>query len=154
MNTGRPFNSHTLDAVTGPDPWKIYHNTIQAAPDMDNEGVGAAYNLALYDPLDPQEVYNNIFIQTGDQWILRGARIGDGSQILDGNLYFRSLPDLRTPLFYPFPGDNGTASYDTLAAWNASNGPVITHEVLSSGVGGLRLRGQPRAGQKLPAPCR
>jgi hypothetical protein len=86
--TGRTFGMHSKDAVTGPAPWKIYHNTAIIAGDVSSGGAGHAYRIPYFDPAVPHEVYNNIFVQLSDEWILRGAGAGDGSQIHDGNLYW------------------------------------------------------------------
>jgi hypothetical protein len=86
--TGRTFGSHSKEGITGPSPWKIYHNTAIVADDVNNGGVGQTYRSPYVDPAVPHEVYNNIFVQLGDEWILREARTDDGSQIHDGNLYW------------------------------------------------------------------
>jgi hypothetical protein len=100
MATGRAFGMHSKSAIDGPAPWKIYHNTVVGSIDVDNRGSGASYYLADYDPNHPHEVYNNVFVQTWDSPVIRDARTADGSQIFDGNLYFRSTTNLTTPLFY------------------------------------------------------
>jgi hypothetical protein len=85
---GRSFGCHDKGAITGPTPWKIYHNTAILTADESHGGAGQAYRIAAFDTQHPHEVYNNIFLQLGDQWILRDARAEDGSQIHDGNLYW------------------------------------------------------------------
>ncbi len=97
MATGRAFGMHTKNAITGPDPWKIYNNTLIISQDVDSGGAGISYRISYYDPNYPHEVYNNIFYQkydndVNDSWytfVLRGSRVQDGSQIFDGNLYYR-----------------------------------------------------------------
>ncbi len=97
MATGRAFGMHTKNAITGPDPWKIYNNTFIIAQDVDSGGAGISYRIPNYDSSYPHEIYNNIIYQkysddVDDSWytfVLRGSRVQDGSQIFDGNLYYR-----------------------------------------------------------------
>jgi len=86
--TGRTFGMHSMDAITGPAPWKIYNNTAIIADDVYNGGAGQAYRIPYFDREIPHEVYDNIFVQLSDEWVLRDARADDGSQIFDGNLYW------------------------------------------------------------------
>ena len=121
MATGRPFGTHTKSAMTGPDPWKIYHNTIVGADDVDDRGTGHCYYFVNSSAAFPHEVYNNIFVQVDDHQIAREPRIHDGSQIYDGNLYFRSAQGAGTPMFKDVT--NGSKEYDfaSLAHFKNSN---------------------------------
>lgn len=97
MATGRAFGMHTKNKITGSDPWKIYNNTLIIAQDVDSGGAGISYRIPDYDSNHPHEVYNNIIYQkysddVDDSWyafVLRSPRVQDGSQIFDGNLYYR-----------------------------------------------------------------
>jgi len=102
MATGRAFGMHSKSAITGGAPWKIYHNTIIVSEDVDNRGTGATYYADAFDPLVPHEVYNNIFIQKWDSYILRQPRTHDQSQIFDGNLYYRSSASQDKKKFYQY----------------------------------------------------
>ena len=107
MATGRAFGMHTKSLITGGAPWKIYHNTVIVSVDADNRGTGATYYADAFDPVVPHEVYNNIFIQKWDTYILREPRVNDQSQIFDGNLYYRSSASNTKKKFYRY--------YDVLA---------------------------------------
>jgi len=99
MATGRAFGMHTKSSITGADPWKIYHNTLVIGQDVDRGGTGVSYDISLFDTNQPHEVYNNIIVQKWDTnipsdfyaFMIRDARIQDGSQIFDGNLYYRTI---------------------------------------------------------------
>jgi hypothetical protein len=100
MATGRAFGMHTKSSITGADPWKIYHNTLVIGQDVDRGGTGVSYTITAFDTNQPHEVYNNIILQKWDAnipsdfyaFVIRNARIQDGSQIFDGNLYYRTIP--------------------------------------------------------------
>ena len=102
MATGRAVGMHSKSDITGGAPWKIYHNTIVVSKDVDNRGTGVSYYADAFDPLTPHEVYNNIFIQKWDDFIMREARTHDQSQIFDGNLYFRSANSNNEEIFYRY----------------------------------------------------
>lgn len=98
MATGRAIGMHSRSSITGADPWKIYNNTFIVGADVDNRGVEAAYYIEPYDPNVPHEVYNNIFVQRSGDPIVREARLSDGSQVFDGNLYDRRPHQNARPL--------------------------------------------------------
>lgn len=89
MATGRAFGLHDTGGMNDPDPWKIYQNTLIGGDDVDGEGFGLAYRFLPFDPTAPHEVLNNVMVQRGTQWIARFGRIGDGSQVFDGNVWYR-----------------------------------------------------------------
>ncbi len=126
FTTGRAFGSHTTEDVTGPAPWKIYHNTVIGDADLNNRGAGSAYRYLPFDPATPHEVYNNIFVQLGDQWIVRDARVADGSQIHDGNLYWAPGRDVSTELFNRVDDTGTLTDFQSLtefmgsAAWQST----------------------------------
>lgn len=107
------FGRHEMGGITGPDPFIIYQNTIVLGQDLDHE-TGLAYPVAFVDPSHPHEIYNNILVQTDNQWINRGARVDDCSQIMDGNLYHRPGSNFSDPLFYQFRNGSSTLSFSTL----------------------------------------
>ncbi len=100
MATGRAFGMHSRSSISGPAPWKIYNNTLIVSRDVDGRGTGAAYSIEQFDPDKPHEVYNNLFVQNWDHYILRAARTHDSSQIFDGNLYHRSSTSQKTSKLY------------------------------------------------------
>ena len=99
MATGRPFGMHSKSSITGADPWKVYHNTLILGQDVDRGGTGVSYDISPFNTNEPHEVYNNIILQKWDNnipsdfyaFMIRDARIKDGSQIFDGNLYYRTI---------------------------------------------------------------
>jgi hypothetical protein len=145
LATGRAFGTHETGSITGPDPWKIYHNTIIGGPDVDNDGVGHCYSFAS-DPANPHEVFNNVFVQTGDQQIARGARVHDGSQIMDGNVYHRPFVGARTPLLYVFADASRTQSFTSLAAFRSSGFLGSTRWYYAPGWEAAGVQADPRLG--------
>ena len=117
MATGRAFGMHSSNQITAPDPWKIYHNTIVVGQDVDGRGAGQCYYIAPYDPANPHEVFNNIFVQTAPHPIAREARVHDGSQVFDGNLYFRSVPGQGVKLFTDFKNGSQEQDFSSLNAF-------------------------------------
>ena len=116
MATGRPFGLHDTSGMTAPDPWKVYCNTVIAGVDVDGDGIGIAYRFAPVDPLHPHEVFDNVFWLQGDQCMLRHARVHDGSQIFDGNVWRRTGAAPTTPLLRECT--DGTTARDFLS-WSA-----------------------------------
>ncbi len=104
MATGPAFSLHDTGSLNAPDPWKVYRNTFVGGVDVDGEGLGVAYSFSGSNASYPHEVCNNIFVLVGDQWILRRARVADGSQVFDGNLYWRTGAQPSTPLLADFQG--------------------------------------------------
>jgi hypothetical protein len=98
MATGRPFDDHDTENLDGPDPWKIYRNTIIGGVDVDGVGLGVAYRFAPFDPALPHEVLDNVLVLVGDQPAARFVHIDDGAQLFDGNLWFRRGAAVTTPL--------------------------------------------------------
>jgi hypothetical protein len=124
--TGRTFGSHSKDEITGPAPWKIYHNTAIVSDDVSNGGAGQAYRADYYDPAVPHEVYNNIFVQLSDEWLLRDARAADGSQIHDGNLYWAPNLLSGTDLFEDIWTGGIKDDFDSLADFVGSGAWAVT----------------------------
>ncbi len=116
MATGRPFGLHDTAGMTGPDPWKVYCNTVIAGIDVDGDGIGIAYRFAPVDPRNPHEVFDNVFLLHGDQCMLRYARVHDGSQTFDGNVWRRTGAPASTPLLRDC--DDGATARD-FASWTA-----------------------------------
>ena len=92
-----PFGSHRSGEYDKGDPWKIYNNTIIFGKELNNKGAGHTYTIKAFYPDIPHEVYNNNFIQVMDHWLSRGARVSDGSQVFDGNIYYRNV-NLSEPM--------------------------------------------------------
>ena len=120
MATGLPFGTHDTSSLAGPDPWKIYQNTIVGAEDVDGDGLGVAYRFPPFDPAVPHEVCNNILVQTGDPWLVNDARVADGSQAFDGNLYHRSFANPTRSLLESYRSSSGSASFARLSDFMAS----------------------------------
>jgi hypothetical protein len=114
----RPVGSHGEKAK---DPWKIYHNTILFGQELNATGVGLEYmHGPLFDPSAPQEVYNNIVVQVADYWVSSGARVADGSQIFDGNLYHRVPAHATQPFLRQWAGATAVRDFASLAEFKAS----------------------------------
>jgi hypothetical protein len=117
------FGSHDGSGYGAGDPWKIYNNTILIGAARNENfnpmGVGHDYTLGAI-PGVPQEVYNNIFVQTMDHRIADGARVHDGSSLLDGNLYYRALPASPPEyLFRLWENTKISASFNSLAEFKS-----------------------------------
>ena len=141
--TGRAFGMHSKSDVTGPAPWKIYHNTIIVADDVHNGGAGQAYRIPWFDRAVPHEVYNNIFVQLGDEWVLREARTADGSQIYDGNLYWAPNLLAGTDLFEDLWDGAAELDFDTLAHFRASAAWAATQAYYAPGWEASGVEGNP-----------
>jgi hypothetical protein len=120
MATGRAFGDHDTSSITGPDPWRIYHNTIVGRTDVDGQGTGASYIMAPSAPAVPHSVFNNIFVQADSTFVASRARVADGSQVFDGNIYHRPAPAPGTPLLHDYRDGTLSASFVDLAAFRAS----------------------------------
>ena len=117
----RAFGTHgTIDM----DPWKIYHNTVLIGKSVNahlsQDGIGFDYDETTA-PGVPHEVYNNIFIQTEDHRMGQRSRVHDGSQILDGNLYYRTVSNPTEPFFINWANETSQSSFNSLAAFKASS---------------------------------
>jgi hypothetical protein len=113
-----PFPTHNGSGLGNGDPWKIYHNTILY--DGTGHSGGAGYELwkAVNSTGVAHEVYNNIFIQMTDNPIVDDQSTLDGSQIYDGNLYYRASGS--SPMFEQIEDSGGSSSYDSLGAFLAA----------------------------------
>ncbi len=125
MAAGPAFSLHDTGALNAPDPWKVYRNTFMGGVDVDGEGLGIAYAFQGSNATCPHEVFDNVFVLRGDQWALRRARVGDGSQTFDGNLYWRIGAQASTPLFADFVGTQtrdfaSLYDYMTSTLWSQS----------------------------------
>lgn len=121
MAAHRAIGMHGRDRITGPDPWKIYQNTFVVTQDYTtNRGVDCSYFIAPHNPKHPHEVYNNIFLQLADHWVTRDARVQDGSQIFDGNLYWREASVPNKPLFKNWRMGGSKESFHSLAEFKNS----------------------------------
>jgi hypothetical protein len=121
MASGPIFSLHETGGLNGPDPWKVYRNTFVSGADVDNEGLGVCYMFPGSNPAYPHEVFDNIFVQKGNQWILRRGRVADGSQCFDGNLYFRSHANPTTSLLEGFTSGSTTRSFTSLYGFVTSS---------------------------------
>ena len=122
MSTGRAFGMHSRSEIDGPDPWKVYHNTLVGAHDVNKRGTAPTYFIDPFDPLVPHEVYNNIFLQTMDLWVASNIRVSDESQVFDGNLYYRSASNPTTPMFEYIQDGNSSNEYESLHAFREATG--------------------------------
>lgn len=128
MITERPFGMHTDNSnAWGAEgsPWKVYNNTCLSGRDgnePNNMGVGITYRMEPFNSNVKHEVYNNIFMMYGDGNLLYAARYGDGSQIYDGNIYYRIATNPTNDFFSSFESTYQTAdtNYSSLAAFKAS----------------------------------
>lgn len=144
MTTGRPFGLHDTSDMELPDPWKIYHNTVIAAADVDGEGLGLAYRFPPFDPTVPHEVLNNVFVQRGEQWMLRFGRVHDGSQVFDGNVWFRPAEASGPPLFRGIALRDDDKDFADLAAFRASAHGRATHVHYAPGFESRGIEGDPQ----------
>lgn len=133
MVWNRPFGRHEGDGFGGGDPWKIYNNTLVFGMDLNGVGAGHDYTLRYFYQAYPQEVYNNIFIQTMDHWISREARVSGGSQILNGNIYFRTLTNATNYLFRSWINGNSVTSFRNLSQFRSSSFYTATRNYYSPG---------------------
>src|SRR5918996_190222 len=117
------FPSHSMKSA-GPDPWKIYNNSILFHRNTNNTGAGQERKGPRSGPV--HEVYNNIFVQHSDHRTSRGAQLGDGAEIFDGNLYHRTVPHARTPLFRSWHNGEATRSFVSLAEFRSSSFADVT----------------------------
>lgn len=118
----RAIGMHGREKITGPDPWKIYQNTFVVTQDYTTDrGVDCAYFIEPYNRNHPHEIYNNIFIQVADHWVAQDARVQDGSQIFDGNLYWRTVSNPQKPLFKSWRDGRNKKSFQSLAEFKNSN---------------------------------
>jgi hypothetical protein len=115
----RPFGSHGGKKETIVDPWKIYNNTLKFGNDLNGKGGGQVYKFAA-DRGHPHEVYNNIFIQISDDWVAARAEVADGSQIYDGNIYYRTVSHPTSPLFRKWESGRKKEDFQSLAAFKSS----------------------------------
>jgi hypothetical protein len=118
-----PLPTHSIKAA-GPDPWKIYHNTILFRRNTNNAGAGQERKGPREGP--PHEVYNNIFVQHSDYRASRGARVDDGAEIFDGNLYHRTVPRAEASLFSSWRRGEETRSFASLAEFRSSSFAAAT----------------------------
>ncbi|HLQ39207.1 MAG TPA: hypothetical protein VK348_15460 [Planctomycetota bacterium] len=144
MATERAFDTHNTSLITGPDPWKIYYNTIVGALDVDNGGMGLAYPIGPYTAAVPHEVYNNILVQTADHWISRSARVADGSQVFDGNLYYRSAVGPTQSLFKDCDNGSGSHSFFSLVDFMSSGSWTVSRANYAPGWDSSSVQADPR----------
>ena len=83
MAHGVPFGWHN-ERGAGPGPWKLYNNTVIC-------GYSRILDTASQRPgfTEPQEVYNNVYIQLHDRSMRRLVDVTTGRNLFDGNLYYR-----------------------------------------------------------------
>lgn len=124
------FPTHSMKSA-GLDPWKIYNNTILFRRNTNNAGAGQERKGPRSWPV--HEVYNNILVQHSDYRASRGAQVGDGAEIFDGNLYHRTVPHARTPLFRSWRNGEETRSFASLAEFRSSSFAEVTRSYYSPG---------------------
>jgi hypothetical protein len=142
--SGRAFGMHGEERIDGPDPWKVYHNTVVVTRDVDNRGAGQCYHLEPFDAERPHEVYNNLFVQTAAHWVARGARVSDGSQVFDGNLYHRAQPAADVPLFLELEDRGSSGDFGSLAAFRTSSHAASSRARYGPGWEASGCEGDPR----------
>jgi hypothetical protein len=77
----------------------------------------------------PHEVRNNILVQVGNQCIAKRVRFDDGSQVFDGNLWFRAADPATEALLRDWSGRD----FDSLGAFRVS--PAFTASQFCYGPG-------------------
>jgi hypothetical protein len=110
--------THSTD-FAGADPWKLCNNTILFRSNTNNSGAGQDRDGPRGGP--PHEVYNNIFVQQSDHRLARDEGVGDGAEIFDGNLYHRTVPNARAPLFQPWHNGEESRSFISLDEFRSSD---------------------------------
>ncbi|MCF6158847.1 MAG: hypothetical protein E3K32_09805 [wastewater metagenome] len=133
MVWARPFGSHRAGGYGRGDPWKIYNNTVILGQEINNRGAGHEYVLKRFYRNCPQEVYNNIFIQTMDHWLARESRVADGSQIYDGNVYFRTVDNPKNYFFLSWKDRRDSKDFTSLEAFKSSLYFHVTKKYYSPG---------------------
>jgi hypothetical protein len=133
MVWARPFSRHEGNDYRTADPWKIYNNTIVFGKELNSAGAGHEYTERSFYPNNPQEVYNNIIIQTMDHWLARGVRVSDGSQIHDGNIYYRQFANPRNYFLRLWEDGNSTSNFRGLSEFSASQCFTDSKEYYSRG---------------------
>lgn len=117
------FPTHGMKSA-GPDPWKIYNNSILFLRNTNNAGAGQERKGPRLGPV--HEVYNNIFVQHSDYHVSRAAQLSDGAEIFDGNLYYRTVSPAQTPLFRSWRNGEETRDFASLAEFRNSSFAAIT----------------------------
>lgn len=144
MTTGRAFGSHETHLVSGPDPWRIYHNTIVLAADVDGRGGGQCYDLTPFDPRTPHVVLNNIIVQTANHCLAQGARAHDGSQVIEGNLYFRRFPGATRDLIEDVYDGVSWDDFVSLQHFLTSSHRALTRSYYPPGWDTFSVQGDPQ----------
>jgi hypothetical protein len=124
------LTSHAGSGFGDGDPWKLYNNTIVMAGRMVR-----VLNQGLAKPNDtgvPHESLNNIFMQRNipavphpdpfryDMYFSRWMRIHNGSEIFDGNAYYK-VPENTYSLFVQMEDGTGVSTnYNSLGAFRGS----------------------------------
>jgi hypothetical protein len=153
MQRVRPFGSHQGGGFGEGAPWKIYNNTLLFGRDLNGMGGGQCYKISKSHPEHPHEVYNNIFVQIEDHWVAARARVADGSQIHDGNVYWRTFGGPKQPLISRWAGKDGPLDFATLAAFRASPSFQETQSYYPPGWEGSGVEADPRLDDEFyPAP--
>lgn len=143
LGTGPAFGTHETSGFGGPDPWRIYQNTFVGGADVDNDGLGIAYRFAPFDQAVPHAVFNNVMVQTEDQFLVRRARVADGSQAFDGNVYHRTVPHPGTSLLDSHTDGSATRSFATLVSLQTSALWLNSRAAYAPGWEALGLEGDP-----------
>ena len=111
---------------------------------MDGDGAGVVYRYEDFDAERPHYVVNNLFVQTADAPIGYNARVGDGAQVFDGNLYYRVPKRATVPLFRYYDLDGDEQSFDSLADFKRSKHWKATRGAYSPGWEARGVEGDPK----------
>lgn len=148
MLAGPPFGRHGIRGIGQGDPWKIYNNTILMADARNGNwvrlGAGYEYAYSTFFPGNPHEVYNNIFVQTANHMVARSVRVADGSQILDGNLYYFSSTPLTNPIFENFSDGLSIRNFNSLAVFKKSSFFTSSKSIYAKGFENSGIQANPQ----------
>lgn len=125
MMNNPPFGVHRLKHI-GTDPYRIYNNTIIFRRSPSRYGVGITVSETNRSAIPPSEIYNNIMMCNEDGEILRLADCGGGTQIYDGNIYFKPVAASKTPYFYQYLINNKHRHFFSLENFRKSECASLT----------------------------
>jgi hypothetical protein len=135
-----PLAVHGLREA-GADPWKIYQNTILFRPNTNRYGAGQDRKGPRSGP--KHEVYNNIFLQLSDWHVARDARVDDGAEIFDGNIYHRAAPHPKSDLFILWRYGDERRDFASLEAFRDSSYAMATQAYYPPGWERLGIQADP-----------
>lgn len=116
----RPIGTHKGSTESASDPWKIYQNTFLLGRDAGSGGVGMRkWGDGPVDAI--HEAFNNIVLQTEDEWAIKGWSVDGRDEIYDGNLFFRSADRFTTSLIKGFVTGGVKEDFYSLADFRQSS---------------------------------